>query len=236
MIFNTPHMKAIRITFLFFSTVFLCSTINAQTTKTDSIFWTNGNVSFLSDLNGVWIILKNGGPIKDVRITEIKKQKGTLVYEKEKCLHDVSIGNIKKIQAGKHTLSTMYFFPDNTPYIKKEYLQMDAMLSYSDFKSVKGLTPLATDKKETISTKEKPEGYTMVTGSLFPNTDTNLICDTLKEENGAVTLAKIIEINSKIIRYKKIMNFYGPVYIKSSKDAQVTKYDNCYTVAFFEKN
>ncbi len=232
-------MKAITITFLFFSTVFLCSTLNAQTTKGDSIFWNNGNVSFLSDLNGVWIILKNGSPIKDVRITEIKKEKGTLVYAKEKCLHDVSIGNIKKIQPGKHSLDILYFYADNTPYIKKEYLQMDAMLSYSEFKYVK--IPNWHNEQSKVQppaqkTEEKPEGYTIVSGPLYPNTDTNFTCDTLKEENGVVTFAKIIEINSKTIRYKKVKNPLGPVYIKSSIDAQVTKYNNCFTVTLAEKN
>ena len=186
-------MKAITITFLFFSTVFLCSTLNAQTTKGDSIFWNNGNVSFLSDLNGVWIILKNGSPIKDVRITEIKK----------------------------------------------EYLQMDAMLSYSEFKYVK--IPNWHNEQSKVQppaqkTEEKPEGYTIVSGPLYPNTDTNFTCDTLKEENGVVTFAKIIEINSKTIRYKKVKNPIGPVYIKSSIDAQVTKYNNCFTVTLSEKN
>lgn len=231
-------MKAFRITFLFFSTVFLYDTINGQTSKVDSIFWDNGNVSFLSDLNEVWIIQKNGGPLKDVHIREIKKEKGILVYEKEKTLHDVLIGNIKKIQPGKHSLSVMYFYADNTPYIKKMYLQMDAMVTYSDIKSVKNpnWNAEAPVQPSAQKTEENPESYTMITGSLYPNTNINATCDTLKEENGLITHAKIIEINSKTIRYKKIKNLTGPVYVRSCKDAQVTKYDTCFTIVFFEKN
>jgi hypothetical protein len=91
-------MKA---TLLILITAMLYNIASAQTNKVDSIFWDNGDVSLLSELGNVWIILKKGSDLKDVRIREIKKEKGMIVYEKEKTLHDVYINNIKKVQAGK---------------------------------------------------------------------------------------------------------------------------------------
>lgn len=222
-------MKVLLFTIVFLIASLLHSTASAQEIKTDSVFWDNGDVSLLSELGPVWIILKKGSDLKGVRINEIKKQKGMLIYEKEKCLHDVSIANIKKIQAGKYSLSSMYFYPDNTPYIKKDYLRLDAMITYSDFKSFK-ISAIHEVKSNAGNQVHEPFSNTI----LNQPSDSKIICDTIIDEAGHITLAKIIEMDAKFLSYKKFTNPDGPVYLKSSEGATVIKHNN-YSVITFKK-
>jgi hypothetical protein len=205
-----------------FITILLGGMLNmkAQEIKADSIFWNNGNVSLLNDLDRVWIILKKGKDIKDARIVEIKKEKGTLVYEKEKCLHDIAINNIERIQAGKNSLSSMNFRADNTLYITKDYLYPDPLLDYSDFRSLK-ITNKLTPKIEPI---------------IAAPTNEELICDTLIEENGHFNLVKIVSVDSKFLYYRQIRNPSGPIYVKCSDHSSVTRYSKCTTVNFFKNH
>ncbi len=225
--------------FLILTTAMLYNAASAQSNKVDSIFWHNGDVSLLSELGTVWIILKKGSDLKDVRIREIKKEKGILVYEKEKTLHDVYISNIKKIQAGKHSMNSMYFHTDNTPYIKADYLQIDPMFAYSEFKSLK----INVQAKEEVAEKQpetemqpvaekKPVVTQIVVQATTSNS--NVVCDTIIDLNGNVIQAKITEITSTLVTYKKISNLNGPFYIKSLNNAEVTRYANHTTVNYFK--
>lgn len=215
-------MKTRHIIMLVFSALLLPVTTKAQVAKTDSVFWDNGNVSLLSDLAPVLIILKKGSDLKNVRIKEIKKERGILVYEKEKCLHDMSIGNIKRIQAGKYTTHPMFFYADNTPYIKMEYTRIDPMLDYREFKSVKMPISVYTEPQITVV----PKIHTIEKTS----TDLSTACDTIIERSGIITLAKIIEVDARLISYKKKTNPDGPVYIKANNNAIITKYNNCMSI------
>jgi hypothetical protein len=216
-------MKA---TLLILITAMLYNIASAQTNKVDSIFWDNGDVSLLSELGNVWIILKKGSDLKDVRIREIKKEKGMIVYEKEKTLHDVYINNIKKVQAGKHSLNSMYFYPDNTPYIKTDYLQLDPMFAYSEFKSLK----IKIQAKEEAVVEKKP--VTTLTGVSQTVNNSVGICDTIIDLYGNVIQAKITEISTTLVTYKKVSNLTGPFYIKSLSNAEVTRYTNHITINF----
>ena len=212
---------------LILSTTMLYTTASAQSNKVDSVFWDNGNVSLLSDIAPVWIILKKGSDLKDVRIREIKKEKGIIVYEKEKTLHDVYIHNIKKIQAGKYSLQNMFFYADNTPYIKADYLQMDAMLTYSTFKFVKAPVQVITKEEEVIAKQPKVE--TIVT-TKFDNT--SRLCDTIIDAYGKITLALIISIDTKFISYRRLALPDGPIYIKSNTNTTITRYSKCMSIKF----
>lgn len=207
-------------------TAMLYNTAFAQSNKVDSVFWDNGNVSLLSELGNVWIILKKGNDLKDVRIHEIKKEKGMIVYEKEKTLHDVYINNIKKVQAGKHSLNSMYFLADNTPQIKTDYLQLDPMFAYSEFKSLK----IKIQAKEEAVVEKKP----VITPTGVSQTVNNSvgICDTIIDLYGNVIQAKITEISTTLVTYKKVSNLTGPFYIKSLSNAEVTRYTNHITINF----
>lgn len=218
--------------FLILITAMLYNTTSAQSNKVDSIFWQSGDVSLLSELGNVWILLKKGNDLKDVRIHEIKKEKGMLVYEKEKTLHDVYISNIKKIQAGKHSLNSMYFHTDNTPYIKNDYLQIDPMFAYSEFKSLK----INVQPKEVVEAKTIAEQKPAVTQSVVQpiSNNSDVVCDTIIDLYGNVILAKITEITSTLVSYKKINNPNGPIYIKSLNDAIVTRNAN-HTIINFSK-
>ncbi len=214
----------------------LYNTASAQSNKVDSIFWHNGDVSLLSELGTVWIILKKGSDLKDVRIREIKKEKGMIVYEKEKTLHDVYISNIKKIQAGKHSMNSMYFHTDNTPYIKADYLQIDPMFAYSEFKSLKiNVQAKEEEAEEQPETEMQPvaEKKPVVTQTVVqPINSNSTVCDTIIDLNGNVIQAKITEITSTLVSYKKTNNLNGPIYIKSLSDAEVTRYSNHTTINF----
>ncbi len=213
----TKQINAISIPLLL-SILLFQNTITAQGLKTDSVFWDNGNVSLLSQLGSVWIIVKQGSDKKEVRIAEVKKQKGVLVYEKEKCLHDIAIHNIERIQPGKHPLSYMNFYSDNTPYIKRETFYQDPAISYSDFKSL----------KITVRVPPKSEVPKVKVIAIVPHDDyVEVECDTIIDAAGIITLAKIIEIDSRLISFKKITNPNGPIYIKASNNATITKHKNC---------
>jgi hypothetical protein len=213
--------------FLILNAAILYTTVSAQTT-TDSVFWDNGNVSLLSDLAPVIIILKKGSDLKGVRIKEIKKERGVLVYEKEKCLHDVYINNIKRIQAGKYTTHCMFFYADNTPYIKMDDIRIDPLLDYQEFKSVKIPEPASNE------IVNDPETTTVAV--VKPPTPENIsvkvtsICDTIIEPSGEIILAKIIEIEPGLISYKKLTNPDGPIYIKANNNATITRYNNCISI------
>lgn len=215
---KAQHTILIAICFLF-----LNEGLIAQSQKTDTIQWGNGKVTLMSDLNKVWIILKKGNDIKDVRIHEIKKEKGVLVYEKDKCLHDVYINNIKKIEPGKYSMNSMFFYPDNTPYIKESYQRMDAAVNYSSFKSIQIMEPVAPIKPiEKVAEPSK---------EFIPS---STICDTIVDIEGNVTLAKIINITPKLISYKKTANPDGPIYIKSNNNTAITRHVDCLTIKFLE--
>ncbi|MBP7807884.1 MAG: hypothetical protein KA163_01195 [Bacteroidia bacterium] len=222
--------------FIILITAMLYNTASAQSNKVDSIFWHNGDVSLLSELGTVWIILKKGSDLKDVRIREIKKEKGMIVYEKEKTLHDVYISNIKKIQAGKHSMNSMYFHTDNTPYIKADYLQIDPMFAYSEFKSLKiNVQAKEEEAEEQPETEMQPvaEKKPVVTQTVVqPINSNSTVCDTIIDLNGNVIQAKITEITSTLVSYKKTNNLNGPIYIKSLSDAEVTRYSNHTTINF----
>lgn len=207
---------------LVFTSLFLPVTTKAQVVKTDSVFWDNGHVSLLSDLSPVLIILKKGSDLKNVRIKEIKKERGILVYETEKCLHDVNISNIKRIQAGKYTTHPMFFYADNTPYIKMEDPRIDPMVDYQEFRSVK--MPLA------ITVKPKSVVVTEQYKIKITPSDVTDGCDTIIEKSGIITLAKIIEVDARLISYKKMSNPDGPIYIKANNNATITKYGNCMSI------
>lgn len=194
----------------------LQNNLTAQNIKADSIFWDDGRTSILSQLGPIWILVKQGSDKKDVRIVEIKKEKGILVYEQEKTLHDIAIHNIEKIQPGKHPLSSMLFYPDNTPYIKREYFRLDALVNYSDFKYISGIAIRSTQPQV-----QKPEIKTEIFG-----------CDTLIEESGQVRVVKIIEVDSKFIIYKTSGS--GPNYVKCTNNAGITRYVKCITVNFMK--
>ena len=176
-------------------------------------------MSLLSQLGPIWIMVKQGSDKKEVRIVEIKKEKGILVYEKEKCLHDISIQNIQVIQPGRNPLSYMLFHPDNTPYIKKEWIQLDPLHSYSDFKSINGIVTRPIEQLV-----QKPEVKTLV-----------FACDTIIEENGNLTLVKIVEIDSKFIHYKRSKELTSPIYVRCTNNAGVKRYNNCITLNFTMK-
>lgn len=210
--------------FSILSVAILYTTTSAQINKVDSVFWDNGNVSLLSDLAPVIIILKKGSDLKDVRIKEIKKERGILVYEKEKCLHDVYINNIKRIQAGKYTKHPMFFYADNTPYIKMADTRFDPMLNYQEFKSVKMPVQIFNETKTVAVVVAKTP--------TLENTSTTIssACDTIIEPSGRITLAKIVEIESGLISYKKMSNPDGPIYVKANNNATITRYDNCISI------
>lgn len=199
----------------------------AQSSKTDTIQWDNGNVTLLSDLNKVWIILKKGNDLKDVRIHEIRKEKGVLVYEKDKCLHDIYINNIKKIEPGKYAMNSMFFYADNTPYIKEEYRRMDAAVNYSSFKSI--IRAETVVKQEPVI-EAKPAETTEVEEKDFTPSSTK--CDTIIDALGNITLVKVLDVTARLISYKKLSNMDGPVYIKANNNATITRYDDCIAIKF----
>lgn len=214
-------MKASRTILIAFCFLLIHAGAKAQSQKNDTIQWDNGNVTLLSDLNKVWIIVKKGDDLKDVRVREIKKEKGVLVYEKDKCLHDIYINNIKKIEPGKYSTHSMFFYPDNTPYIKEKYQQMDAMVNYSSFKSIQMPEPVIQPKPVEKVAEVKQE--------FTPN---STVCDTIIDAFGNITLAKVLDVNSKLISYKKLSNMDGPVYIKANNNATITRHDECIAVKF----
>lgn len=211
-------MKAVILIFVL-SLISFQNIMIAQNIKADSVFWNDGKVSLLSGLGSVWIIVKQGTDKKEVRLIEIKKEKGILVYEKEKCLHDIPIHNIKVIQPGKHPLSYMYFYSDNTPYIKKEWLRLDPVIAYSDFKWINGVVIRPAEPAV-----QKSEVKT--TGSL---------CDTIIEENGNLTPVKIVEVDSKFIHYKKSLDRDSPIYMRCTNNADVKRYNTYIIINFTMK-
>ena len=222
--FNFKKMKAILFTITFFSVTLFHSILSAQVIKPDSAFWDNNAVSLISQLGPVWVILKKGNDLKDVRIHEIKKEKGVLVYEKDKCLHDIYINNIKKIEPGKYPLQSMFFYPDNTPYIKEIYQRIDGVVNYSSFKSIAMPEPVKQVKPAVTAVAEMQE--------FIPS---STVCDTIIDVSGNITLAKIINITPRLISYKKIANPNGPIYIKSNNNTTITRYADCVAVKFSEK-
>jgi hypothetical protein len=215
--FNDKQMKTIATLFLLI-VLLVQKSLNAQNIKSDSIYWDDGRVSLLSQLGPIWIIVKQGSDKKDVRIIEIKKEKGILVYEKEKCLHDIAIHNIKMIQPGKHPLSYMLFYPDNTPYIKREYFTLDALVNYSDFKYISGIA---------IRPVETPVQKVEINTSGF-------CCDTLIEESGTIRLVKIVEVDPKFVTYRTARG-NSPIYVKCTNNASIRRYKTCITVNFSMK-
>lgn len=204
--------------------------MQSQNISRDTIYWDNGNISFLPELGTVIIVLKKGSNVKDARLVEIKKQKGILTYEKEKCLHDVYISNIKRVEPGKNALSHLVFTDGNTPYIKKQYTQMDAMIKYSDFKSTKivRIEPEPVKEEKQAAVPVQP----IIQDKQIQTRTSN---DTIIEENGRIILARIIDIDANFVSYKKVSNPNGPVYIKSVKGGKVTKYANCSSVNYIKE-
>lgn len=221
-------MKASHTILIAFCLLLIHAGAKAQSQKTDTIHWDNGNVTLLSDLSKVWIILKKGDDLKDVRIREIKKEKGVLVYEKDKCLHDIYINNIKKIEPGKYSINSMFFYPDNTPYIKEKYQQMDAMVNYSSFKFIK--MPERVTTPEPVVQPKPVEEVVEVKQEFTP---ASTVSDTIIDAYGNIILAKVLEVNSKLISYKKIANMDGPVYIKANNKATITRYNECIAIKFY---
>lgn len=221
-------MKAFQLILIAAFSLLTTGEINSQIAKNDSIFWDNGNVSILSELDRVWILQKKGGTIKDARLLEIKKEKGVLVYEKEKCLHDISIGNIAKITPGKNAISMMYFQADNTPNIKKIYESIDLFLEPTDFKCA------VKHHKE----QEKPSPKVITppeTNTIIIKNNSNVSCDTLIDEEGQVIPIKITLLQAKMLNYKKMMNPDGPTYVKPFENAIIIKYANSTTINLNKK-
>jgi len=221
---NIKTMKANRFILPAIIVLLINSKVISQSSKVDSIFWNNGNVSLLSELDRVWIIQKKGNTIKDARIVEIKKDKGVLVYEKEKCLHDISINYISKIQPGKYPQSIMVFQADNTPNINRLYEYLDHYSEPSDFKCV--------IKKESDKNAVQPKPLTKapVSPPLVISNENVHLNDTLINEEGIVIPIKIISIENKILNYKKANNPDGPIYVKPFGNAIITKYANSSTI------
>lgn len=214
---------------LLLTNVFIYANISkSQSLPNDSIFWDNGNLSLLSDQGRVWIVQKKGGTIKEAHIVEIKKDKSTLVYEKDRCLHDISIGNISKIIPGKNAISAMYFQEDNTPIIKKYYEKVGRYLDPTDFKHTAFL------KAEQKTTNSSANKHPVIQATIIQNSNA-ISSDTLIDEAGIATPIKIISMESKIITYKKSTNINGPIYVKPFDDAVITKYTNSTTINLYNK-
>lgn len=225
---NYLLMRTIHYILLITTALLYANVSQSQSVSNDSVFWDNGNLSLLSDQGRVWIIQKKGGTIKEAHIVEIKKDKSILVYEKEKCLHDVSIGNISKIIPGKNAISAMYFQEDNTPIIKKYYEKVGRYLDPTDFKHT---VLFKVEPKITISS---PNQQSAIQTVLIQNNNA-ISCDTLIDEEGVAIPIKIISIESKTINYKKLTNPNGPIYVKPFGEATITKYKNSTTINLYNK-
>jgi len=187
--------------------------------KTDSIYWDNGNISLLSDLGRVHIIKKKGDNIREARIFEIKKEKGVLVYEKDKCLHDVAISNIENIQPGYNPMAILVFQIDNTPYIKELSGRYDSFNEPTTFK--------------VISKKQKPSPPARVipvaAEKTIIDTAVTLQNDVLIDLDGNVWDIKILIMQDNLVEFKKTNNLDGPVYVKTFLKAEFTKRED-YTI------
>jgi len=225
-------MKAI---YFIFTLVFALLFINeayGQKKSTDSIYWDNGNVSLLSDLKKVHILKKKGGSIKDANLYEIKKEKGVLVYEKDKCLHDLAISNIENIQPGYNPQAILVFLEDNTPYIKELSNRVDTYNEPTTFKVVvKRATPQKENKIAPPSARVIPapieETTPKVINEAIINTSGN---DLLIDLEGNIWVIKIILLQEKVVEFKKISNPDGPIYVKTFSIAEITKNENSTTI------
>lgn len=187
--------------------------------KSDSIYWDNGNISLLSDLGRVHIIKKKGDNIREARIYEIKKAKGVVVYEKDKCLHDIAISNIENIQPGYNPMAILLFQNDNTPYIKELSGRYDSYNEPTTFK--------------VIAKKQKPTPPARVIPAspekTVIDTSVTLQHDVLIDLDGNVWAIKLLIVQENILEFKKISNLEGPVYVKAYVQAEFTKREN-YTI------
>lgn len=202
-----------KLTALLFAVVLISPKAQAQTAPV-YIPWENGKVSLLSELEPVWIILKKGSTLKNVRIREIQNAKGIVVYQKEGTLHDVQIANIKHITAGNPSKSAMYFDDNNNPVIKPLEVDSYYAYTYADFKfnaDAKTQDAQATQRfltsSNSVTTVTTPEKKTEADQINNPTQDT------IVKGDGEILAVKILEITPTRIRFKKADNPEGPVYI-----------------------
>ncbi|HRD37804.1 MAG TPA: hypothetical protein PLC65_04165 [Bacteroidia bacterium] len=212
---NKSIMKAIHPLLILFVIVFI-NELQGQNKNNDTIFWDNGNISLLSDLGRIHIVKKKGANITEARIYEIKKEKGVLVYEKDKCLHDISISNIENIQPGYNPLAILLFKEDNTPYIKELYKKTDSYNEPTNFK-IAAVKQIITPKARVIPTQQQK--------SLIDSSST-LQHDVLIDLEGNEWPIKILIVQENILEFKKTSNLDGPIYVKTFTHAEFTKRDN----------
>lgn len=195
----------------------------AQKLLPDTIYWDNGYATLSSDIKNVWIIKNEGAPIKNVRLKEIDYKKGKVVYEKEKCLHDLYIFNINRIQAGKYSVYAMYFCNGNVPVIKMFAIHPNPLEEYVEFPHFK-LPPKSISKLPSQVKKTATDSIKIVKG-VKP-----FVTDSLIDLQGQIILIKVIEQAPELIRFKKANNPDGPVYVIPSENIQIKQRKNNITI------
>jgi hypothetical protein len=198
--------------------------------------WDNGDITLFKDLGKVWINLKSGTTYKNVSIWSIESVKGKLTYNKDGSLHDLMIGKIENIMAGKNSHSVLYFDNENLPRIKNTNAFFFADEKSSDFYiSAKGAGLVKENSEQkSLSTYEVKESKkpanndTLSLPALNPNNFQNSVaCDTIIKMNGEIVLAKIISNSQTEVRYKRVDNPDGPIYsVNKQSSTQIIKYPN----------
>lgn len=214
------NIKALLIIYV----TFYYGRFNAQNQLPDTIYWDNGYATLSASLKNVWIYKNDGSVIKNVRLKEIHSNKAKIVYEKEKCLHDLYIFNINRIQAGKNSVYALFFGNANVPVIKMFALRPDPLADYTEFPSFK------------IPAKNiaKPESKTTIKNvrdSISIGMQTKKTCsDSLIDLQWEIILINIIEMAPETIRFKKQSNPNGPTYVLPSGNIEIKKRKNNITI------
>lgn len=203
----------------------LILSINAagQTSNENSwtVIWENGDVTYMKDLDRVWIKLVSGSTIKKAKLWDFQKDNGKLVYEKDGSLHDVTIQGIDKIYAGNNSRSILYFDKENNPRIISSVITYDEFTGYSDFK----ISQKASKASSTIPPAKDTIQFKKINASQFP-VFSNTANDTIIKPSGNKIPARITLITSNEVYYKRADVPEGPEYVIDINSCNIIKSSN----------
>lgn len=190
------------------------------------IVWANGDMTTLRDLGKVWITLKKGSDVKNVRVWEIQPENSIVVYEQNGTLHDLMMAKIAYIGSGKFSQSRLYFDQHGVPIIKSNPEYIYSFDTYTNFKVTRKAVKVEETGSENTGTVSTPDPVKNPSLSTSNQLVENMpACDTIMRPDGEVLLIKVIIINATEIRYRRLDIPEGPVYsINNTPETKVITY------------
>lgn len=183
----------------------------------DTVWWEDRSKHIvIKEQNKVWIHLKKGRKLKNVKINAINMTNGRIEYLSGGVFHDQLISEVKKITPGNDYGEVIYFKNDSLPVVKEEFNPHSITI-----------TGFFVSHEIKNNTDIYYAGYT-------PQNENT--ADTLFYSDGKMLLIKVKEISDFMLIYKRLDLPDGPLYRMDIADAEVRSFNNIYSIDFQKNN